>query len=244
MSSRGDPYDVAKAEVEAAVNKVQFMHKDWKRLLEKQNTADSQRFQDLHSELVGELQLLDYTLQDVDKSIQAVEQNRGKFHLTDAQVQVRRAFLNKCTAVRRDIDSDLKSRTVTAKMEDDRRQSLLGSQKGSSQHDRSRQAAEDAFGHEQQLHAQLIDQQEDELAELAKATQRVGHVAKTIKGELETQERMLDELNDDLDSQLQNMNGLMRGVGKVLKTGNKSHMFGLCGLISIFFLLVFLIFTT
>jgi len=244
LNHRVDPFDVARDEVEAAVRKVQFMHKEWKKLLERENTAESKQFKDLHAEINGELQLLNYDLQEVERSIQTVEQNRQKFHLDDSQLAARRAFVAKSRAAHKEVQGDLNGQQAKSKMENDQRQALLShkSKEQEQQQRRNAREAEVLFEQEQMLQRQLKNQQEDELVELSKATQRVGQVAKTINGELQLQQQLLEELNEDIDEQTHRMNAVMKGVGTLLKTGNRYQIYSLLGLIGIFLLLVFLIF--
>jgi len=241
-----DPFDVARFEVDATIKKVQFMHKEWKRLLDQQNTSESQQFKDLHAEISGELQMLDYDIQEVARSIQMVEQNRDKFRLSDTELSARQAFVKKCQEGLQEVQSDLSSRRASSKMEEDRRQSLL-SHRQKEQDEQQRRSAMDAEGYyaqEQMLQRQLIGQQEDELVELSKATLRVGQVALTINGELQTHVKMLEELNEDIDEQTHRMGILMKGVSSVLKTSNKCQTFGLIGLIVLFVVEVWLMFNT
>merc|ERR1719401_343384 len=246
MSTRVDPFDVARDEVKATVRKIQYMHKEWKRLLDTENTSESQQFKDLHAEIMGELMRLSYDLQDVEASIATVEQNRDKFHLNDGQIRDRKDFVLRSKAAHKEVHDDLTGSRATSKMEGDRRQSLLGQQhrEQRAQQQRSAYEASAYLEQEQFLQRQLINQQEDELAELSKATQRVGQVAETINGELQTQQRMLDELNEDMDEQAQRMGFVMKGVGAILKTSNKWHITGLLGLVLLFVFEVFLIFNT
>lgn len=245
-SQRVDPFDVAKDEVEAAVRKVQFMHKEWKRQLEQQNTAENQQFKDLHAEITGELQLLDYDLQEVDRSIQTVEQNRDKFHLSDEQLKARRAFVTRSRQAHREVQQDLTGARASTKMEEDRRRALLSHSKKEQLREQQRSAfeAEAYLEQESLLHKRLIDQQEDEIGQLAKATQQVSQVAQTINSELQSQQQMLKDLNEDFDEQTQKMGALMKGVSGVLKTSNKCQIGGVASLILLFFVLLWLIFST
>mmetsp|Transcript_67655 Transcript_67655/g.198019 ORF Transcript_67655/g.198019 Transcript_67655/m.198019 type:complete len:248 (-) Transcript_67655:89-832(-) len=242
LSSSVDPFDVAREEVEAAVRKVRFMQKEWRRLLESENTAENQKFQELHSELAGELQQLDYDLQEVERSISTVEANRDRFRLDDEQLEARRQFVKSTRAAHREVQEEMSSRKTKAKMEDDRRQALL-TQKSQQQREQQRRAAEDdaAFVQEQRmLQRQLIDAQEDELITLSKTTEMLNVTAHTFNGELESQQRMLDELNLDIDMEMQKMSGLTKGAGQVLKTSNKWQIFTVVGLMLVFFIELFL----
>lgn len=249
-SQQQDPFEVARVEVEAAVKKVQFMHKEWRRLLEQSNTAENRQFKDLQEEIRGELQMLDYDLKEVSRSIQTVEQNRERFHLSDADLAVRNAFVKRCREAHQEMESEMNGSRAQAKMEEDRRQALVGNRQREQQEQQRRSAlsaqanAQGFFAQEQLLQRQLINQQEDELVELSKATQRVGQVAQTLNGELQTQAKMLEELNDDIDEQASRMGVLMKGVSSVLKTSNKWQIYGLTGLVLFFVVEVWLIFNT
>mmetsp|Transcript_124946 Transcript_124946/g.347880 ORF Transcript_124946/g.347880 Transcript_124946/m.347880 type:complete len:248 (+) Transcript_124946:126-869(+) len=246
LSSNVDPFDVARDEVEAAVRKVKFMHKEWRRLLDAENTAESQKFQELHVELLGELQQLDYDLQEVNRSIVTVEENRERFRLSDEQLEGRRRFMQASRAAHREIQEEMGGRRTAAKMEDDRRQTLLA-QKSRQEREQQRQAEleDEAFRREQQaLQRQLIESQEDELNQLSKTTEMLGVTAHTINVELEGQQRMLDELNLDIDMETQKMSGIMKGAGQVLKTSNKWQIFTIVGLVLAFFLMLWLLIFT
>jgi len=243
MSARADPFDVARDEVEAAVRRVQFMHREWRRLLENENTAESQRFQDLHAELVGELQLLDYDLQEIDRSIVTVEENRERFQLTDDQLAARKAFMRTSRAAHQEVHDSIASRKVASKLEDDKRQALLSQSRHQVEWEQRQAAREEEACVEEQLLLQrkLIDQQDDELLELTKSTQRLVQTAQTINNELECQQGMLDDLNVDMDRETDRMNFIMKGVGKMLKTGNSWHITIIIALMLFFVLCVLLI---
>merc|ERR1719401_1960781 len=115
MSTRVDPFDVARDEVKATVRKIQYMHKEWKRLLDTENTSESQQFKDLHAEIMGELTRLSYDLQDVENSISTVEQNRDKFHLSDSQLKDRKEFVARSKAAHAEVRGDLTGPKATSK---------------------------------------------------------------------------------------------------------------------------------
>lgn len=250
LSTRVDPFDVAKEEVEAAVRKVQFLHKEWRRLVETENTADSQRFKGLHAELLGELQQLEYDLQEVDVSISTVEENRSRFALDDTQIASRKAFLQRSRAVHQEVKSSLDSSKTRAKMDDDRRQllqTIRNEAVRTEERERSRQGEinTDFYLQEQQLlQRQLLESQDQELIELSKTTQRLGQTAQVINQELQSQQKMLDELNDDMDREMEKMDFLTKGMGRLLKTNNWWQVYLIVGLILIFALLLVLIIWT
>jgi len=241
-----DPFDVARDEVESAVKRVRHMHKEWLRLLDAENTAESRRFQDLHTELAGELQRLGYDLGEVDRSIQAVEQQRERFHLSDAQLATRKDFLAASTAAQKEVQGSMAGQAARSKMEEDRKRVLLSRQSQAQEQQQSRLAQESKAFHEEQrlLQRQLLASQEDELEALERGTQRLGQVAYTINGELESQQKMLDDLNEDIGREMERMDVVTKGMGALLKTSNKGQIYMVGGAILVFFILVFLILNT
>mmetsp|Transcript_58404 Transcript_58404/g.94479 ORF Transcript_58404/g.94479 Transcript_58404/m.94479 type:complete len:246 (-) Transcript_58404:34-771(-) len=241
-----DPFDVARDEVESAVKRVRHMHKEWLRLLDAENTAESRRFQDLHTELAGELQQLGYDLGEVDRSIQAVEQQRERFHLSDAQLATRKDFLAASTAAQKEVQGSMAGQAARSKMEEDRKRVLLSRQSQAQEQQQSRLAQESKAFHEEQrlLQRQLLASQEDELEALERGTQRLGQVAYTINGELESQQKMLDDLNEDIGREMERMDVVTKGMGALLKTSNKGQIYMVGGAILVFFILVFLILNT
>jgi len=240
LSSVQDPFEVARDEVQAAVQKVKFMHKEWRRLLETENTCESHRFQDLHAELVGELQQLDYDLQEVARSITTVEENREHFKLSNEQLAARKRFVAESREAHKVAHDELGSRRTAAKMEDDRKKSMMSKRNQQEQaQQRQQEQQEDEFVRDQHtLQKQLIQNQEDELSTLQKTTEMLGVTAQTINGELESQQKMLDELNLDVELESDRMNEIMKGAGAVLKTNNKWQISGIIGLILLFIILL------
>ncbi|CAJ1344894.1 unnamed protein product, partial [Effrenium voratum] len=95
-----------------------------------------------------------------------------------------------------------------------------------------------AFLEEQRLlQRQLLAQQEDELEVLEKGAQRLGQVAHTINGELESQAKLLDELNQDIEKELERMDVVTKGMGTLLKTSNKAQIYSVGGAIVLFVIL-------
>jgi len=239
---------VAKArdEVEAAVRKVRGMHKEWQRLLQNENTTESSRFKECHKELLSELAQLSGDLAEVQQSIKAVEDNRDRFHLSDAQLATRKDFLAASQMAHQEIHSSLSSAAVQSKFDEDRRQALLRNQRQAKETAERNLAQESkAFLEEQRLlQKQLLAQQEDELQALEKGAERLGQVAYTINGEIESQQKLLDELNQDIEKEMERMDVVTKGMGALLKTSNKAQIYAVGGAIVLFVILVFLILNT
>ncbi|CAE7932700.1 SYP61 [Symbiodinium sp. KB8] len=145
-----------------------------------------------------------------------------------------------------EINSSLSSAAVQNKFDEDRRQALLRNQRQAKETAERNLAQESkAFLEEQRLlQKQLLAQQEDELQALEKGAQRLGQVAYTINGEIESQQKLLDELNQDIEKEMERMDVVTKGMGALLKTSNKAQIYAVGGAIVLFVILVFLILNT
>jgi t-SNARE complex subunit (syntaxin) len=84
----------------------------------------------------------------------------------------------------------------------------------------------------------MMQQQDDTLDGLSSAVTRVSHMAGTIHEEIETQNKMLTELEDDLVDAEEQLGTVMGKLGKLLKTKNRCQI----GLILILSLVVLVLF--
>lgn len=244
MSSMADPYYDAKQEVQEAVAKVQRMHEEWKRLLNKENTAQSSRFQDLHDEIAVELRNLDGDLGDITATIDMIESNRAKFQHDDAEIQKRKDFVKSSRAAVKEVQESITSRQTLQKIESDKRQAAAS--KRQSQESESRAAREnDAFlDRQRQEQTQIMAQQDEALQAISDSAQRLGNVARTINVELQEQQVMLTQLDEDIDRETEKLNFVMKRIGRLLKTSDSKQLCVIIALFVLFMVLLFLIINT
>lgn len=246
VAGAADPYYVARDEVQQVILKVESQHQDWKHILTNESTANNRQFEKLHSDIAGELQQLEYDLQDISATINMVEQNRSKFKLDDSEIQSRKHFVANSRQKLQDIQNHMNSRQVLGKIEGDKRQ-LLTSQRARGDQDRAarlQQENEAFLGRQRQEQAQMMANQDEQLTELSKTAARLGDTARVINTELQDQQRMLDELGDDIDKETEKLNFVMKRVGRLIKTSDNKQICIIMALFALAVLLVFLIINT
>eukprot|EP00927_Polykrikos_kofoidii_P023237 TRINITY_DN21468_c0_g1_i1.p1 TRINITY_DN21468_c0_g1~~TRINITY_DN21468_c0_g1_i1.p1 ORF type:complete len:250 (-),score=62.78 TRINITY_DN21468_c0_g1_i1:117-866(-) len=248
MSAANDPYYVAKEDVQGAIREAQKMHKEWKRLLETENTAKSQPFQDLHANLAGELRQLDYDLQDITATISMVEENRDKFQISDTELANRKDFIKVSRAAVRDVQEEVTGRKALTKIENDKR-SLLQNQasvtRAAEDQRRAVNQENEAFlARERQTQMQLVANQDDQLAELGKNAQKLGEIAKHVNRELQEQQNMLEELDVDIEKETEKLNFVMKRIGRLMKTSDNKQIWVIVVLCILFVVLLFLVINT
>ncbi len=65
---------------------------------------------------------------------------------------------------------------------------------------------------------QMIDQQDNQLESLGKSVDRLGNIGRDINQELKEQDKMLDELDKEMEDASSNMASVQEALGKLLNT--------------------------
>merc|ERR1712226_47147 len=100
----------------------------------------------------------------------------------------------------------------------------------------------EAFINRQRQDQQMIVRQQDEaLTELSKSAERLGQTAKTINIELQDHQRMLEELDEDIDRETEKLNFVMKRMGRLLKTSDNKQLCVIIGLSILAIVLLFLV---
>jgi hypothetical protein len=245
LSATTDPYYVAKEEVEVALKKVKSMHANWKRILDGENTAKSNAFQELHVEIAGELRQLEFDFQDITATISMVEENRQRFKFDDAEINSRKQFVLASRQAAKEISESVNGAHADAKMATDKRELLMGQQqarKAAEARQSNNSQQNEAFISRQRQDQQMITQQQDDvLLELSKSAERLGQTAKTINIELQDHQRMLEELDEDIDRETEKLNFVMKRMGRLLKTSDNKQLCVIIGLVILAIVLLFLV---
>ncbi|CAE7553413.1 STX6 [Symbiodinium natans] len=248
LSASSDPYYVAKEEVAKAMQRLQGMHPEWRRLLQTENTARSERFKELHSELAGELEQLSLDLDDIHATISMVEGNRGTFQISDAELASRRRFVADSRQTLDQLQKDIRGPQTRAKLESDQK-ALLSSSASSARarEERQSRAVQDnqAFlDRQRQQQAQMMARQDEDLTELSLSAQRLGNTAQILNVELKEQQKLLEELDEDIDKEAEKLNFVMKRMGKLLKTSDSKQLCLIIGLSCLVAFLLFLLINT
>merc|ERR1712217_999576 len=83
---------------------------------------------------------------------------------------------------------------------------------------------------QEQQQMQIIQQQDTALEELSKSAHRLGDTARTINVELQEQQKMLAELDEDIDKETEKLNFVMKRMGRLLKTSDHKQLCLIIGL--------------
>lgn len=244
MASTVDPYYTAKTEVQHAVDHANTLLERLKHeATTRGSTTHSRKIvADLQSEIANELRQLEYDMQDLDSSIAIASSNPAKYQLTESELQSRRAFV---TTTKETIKELKKTAAEPKLLVNASHQSQPTPQFGTNTIT-SREAEIDRrnanFMKTQQSHQQVMRQQQDQqLEELAESAERLNQTALVINHELEDQQRMLIELDEDIDRETEKMNFVMRRMAKLLQTNDTKTLWIIIWLVLLLFLMVLLV---
>jgi syntaxin 6 len=154
-------------------------------------------------------------------TVLAVENDRQKFaHIDDAQLFERQSLVSTSRERIGKAKDEINSESVRLKLlEDERNKAVRRSGDGllGARNDDERRNT--AFVLDSQAQTSLLMEQQDEtLDELGEAVVRVGEMAEGISEEIQQQNRMLDELDDDLANVEEELGMVMGKLAKFLKT--------------------------
>jgi len=225
VSAASDPYYVAREEVQKAVTALQEKARRWEDMYIG-NTFKAGGFFDLHKAIGKEAAQAELDLKQIDNAIKAVERNPQRFpHCTPYELDQRRQWLLTAQGKVKAIADRITSPAVGAKLEQDRRKT----DQEKAEHDRQRrqeeQNNEGKIERAQQSHRQIIARQDQDLTDLARATSRLGEAAVTINHELQDQQRMLNELDREVDRQTEKMSYVTRKTAQLLQTSDTKQIY-------------------
>ena len=164
------------------------------------------------------------TLRDVHTTVQAVESDRSKFsHIDEAQLYERRALVNTSRDRIAKAKDEMNSENVRLKLlEDERNKAIRRSGDGLLGATTDEERRNTDFVMDSQAQTSLLMQEQDEtLDELGEAVTRVGEMAGNINDEINLQNKMLEEMDEDMTDAEEQLGMVMGKLGKFLKTKDK-----------------------
>ncbi|SCM09698.1 SNARE protein, putative [Plasmodium chabaudi adami] len=161
-----------------------------------------------------EIKYLNKDVDDLENSIDVVKKNTHKFNISIEEIENRTKSLKNIRAILNDVASDLTNTVLSP----------------------NNYMMDD-------YNNMAINKQNDDLEELAESAERLHNAAITINTELKDQQRLLDELESEMDNSNEKMNFVTKKISDYLQTNNPkilSLILYLTG-ISIFLLFVLVV---
>jgi len=193
-----------------------------------QDTAvNTHEYKDSKKQLKRHIKNAESTLKDVQTTVQVVERDREKFaHIDDGQLFERQSLVNTSRERIVKAKDEINSEAIRLKlMEDERNKAVRRSGDGflGARTDEERKNTSYILDNQAQT-SLLMEQQDETLDELGEAVSRVGEMAEGISEEIQHQNKMLDELDEDLTNVEEELGMVMGKLAKFLKTKDRWHL--------------------
>lgn len=241
-----DPFYVVKDELSSKIENATSKLKLFQTLLDSTDTATSPEFKDCRKSLARELKSCDKQLKDLAQTVDLVQKDRLQFaHIDDYELEQRKTYVKTVRHKLDEMKGTYGSDKVKAKMLADERKAIASRPASSLGATSGAQMENTNYIHDQQAQARMIiNQQDEDLEELGQAVDRVGDMATNINQELKTQNKMLKELDDDIEAAAEKMNFVMGKLAKLLKTKDTCQIMTVIILTLVLVLLIFLLIYT
>lgn len=239
-----DPWTSVKDEVVQSLRQANTLFQRWQQLVDGLAQGGSKDdLERVEKELNTSLKSIGWDLEDLNETVSLVESNPGRFKIGGQEMAQRKQFIKETTKTVSDIRNHLSSSEAKAKVAAGARKSLLGGGGASSRYAKLESeiaSSNDAFIQDQGQKQELIMREQDtQLEEVASTMGALKEMGAAIGDELEDQNRLLDEIDLEMDSTSEKLKRTIAKVDKVLaisKDGKQSC--AICLLIIVLIILI------
>ncbi|XP_027938869.1 syntaxin-61-like isoform X2 [Vigna unguiculata] len=195
--------------------------------------------------------LIGRKVDELDKAISVASRDPSLYGIDEVELQNRRRWTSdarsQVSTAKKAVEAGTRSNiTNNASLNGMRRELMRltnSHQSGSDPY--STQDNDDFIESESDRQMLLIKRQDEELDELSISVQRIGDVGLTIHEELVAQEKIVDELGNEMDSTSNRLDFVQKKVAMVMKKASaKGQIMMILGLLALFIFLFILVFFT
>ncbi|CAI8586874.1 unnamed protein product [Vicia faba] len=247
MPSAQDPFYVVKEDIQDSIDRLQSNFHQW------ENTSDTGEHLNLSKEVLAACGSIEWQVDELDKAISVASRDPSWYGIDEKEIENRRRWTSNARTQVRTVKKTVEARkgsntTTHANMNGMHRELMRHPDSHQSTSKPNQYAAgdnDDFIESESDRQMLLIKRQDEELDELSLSVQRIGGVGLTIHEELLGQEKILDELGNEMDSTSHRLDFVQKRVAMVMKKASvKGQMMMLCALLALFIFLFILVFFT
>jgi len=251
-SQREDPFYTVRDNVSSQLERIRARYDKFEDLVHVVNTATDESFKELRRGLTKEIRNVEKDIKGLQVAIDMVDKNRSKFaHIKDSELSSRKGFVSGAQDSLNYVKNGMESSAIRRKIDDDenRQRRLEGNSGGMSVNPMSKgmsiEEENHSFIQDQRQQTQFaIREQDMALDELGMAVDKLHVIGRGVNEELKEQNRMLDDLDRDLDEAGGKMNFVQEALSKLLKTKDGCQIWTIVILFLILCILVALIIWT
>ncbi|XP_043695166.1 syntaxin-61-like [Telopea speciosissima] len=249
MTAAQDPFYTVKEEIQESIDKLQSIFHQWEHV--RLNKGE-------HIHLMKELfvgcESIEWQVDELDKAIAVAARDPTRYGIDEAELEKRRSWTSTTRTqvrnVKKTVEAGKEQNSRATGTLNGNRQELMRlpddySYKKAGSNQYTVQGDDDFISSESEMQQLLIRQQDDELDELSASVERIGGVGLTIHEELLGQEKIIEELNLEMDTTSNRLDFVQKKVATVIKkAGAKGQIMMIVFLVILFFVLFVLVFLT
>ncbi|RDY08968.1 Syntaxin-61, partial [Mucuna pruriens] len=245
MPSAQDPFYVVKEEIQESIDKLQSTFHQW------ENAADAGERSRLSKEVLTACESIEWQVDELHKAISVASRDPSWYGIDEVELENRRRWTSDARtqvstakkAVEGGKGSNITNNVSLNGMHRELMRLPNSPQTTSNQY--AAQDNDDFIESESDRQMLLIKKQDEELDELSLSVQRIGGVGLTIHEELLAQEKIIDELGNEMDSTSNRLDFVQKKVAMVMKKASaKGQIMMILGLLALFIFLFILVFFT
>ncbi|CEG36328.1 af404749_1syntaxin 6 [Plasmopara halstedii] len=241
-AASGDPFYVFRDELENKVLAVRQKYAQWRTILEATDSPATKNLPALTHQIEGAVTTAEKSVKFLEETIVMVEANRAKFeHIDAAEIASRKAFVAATRKELRAVSTEISAEAVKSRIRQEERKLMQKSttslRSNLSEHNRNKRFLKE----ETQRQQQVMQEQDQSLEGLHTDITRLHNVTVEISSEVQQQNKMLDELTNDVDEAQERMNFVMGSLSKFLKTKDTCQLGLILFLMAVLVIMVFLV---
>ena len=243
-SAAEDPFYAVRENTQTFIDKIKVRHDKFQDLVFNVNTATNAEFKELRKGLIKDVRSADRQVKELKaRAVDMAERNRDKFqHISDNELNQRKKFVNDMQRSIDEIKNAMDNDRVRRKIEDDEIRSKAAQNDQALGAISSRQIDNTTFVNDQRNRTQqMISQQDQNIGTLETAVDRLHIAGTTINEELKLQNKLLDDLENDMDDAGNKMSFVQAKLSKLLKTKDGCQIWTIVALGVILVVLVALV---
>uniref|UniRef100_A0A7S3P3R1 t-SNARE coiled-coil homology domain-containing protein n=1 Tax=Amphora coffeiformis TaxID=265554 RepID=A0A7S3P3R1_9STRA len=229
-----DPFYVFREDLYRKLEHVDESLAEFLRIVHQTDTSvNTHELKEAKKKLKRSIKTAESTLKDVQMTVQVIENDRQKFQdISDGELYERRSLVHSSRDRLNKTKEEMASEAVKAKMlADERAKAIRRAGADSLGATNDTQRMNTSFIVDSQARTSLLMQHQDEtLDELDAAVERVGNIAGNIHAEIGQQNKMLEEMDDDLANVEEELGMVMGKLGKFLQTRDRGQICIILGL--------------
>ncbi|WVY89293.1 hypothetical protein V8G54_034807, partial [Vigna mungo] len=227
------------------IDKLQSTFRQWEKA-----AADGDR-SNLSKEVLTSCESIDWQVDELDKAISVASRDPSLYGIDEVELENRRRWTSdarsQVSTAKKAVEAGTRSNIANnANLNGMRRELMrLTNSQQSASDPYATQDNDDFIESESDRQMLLIKRQDEELDELSISVQRIGDVGLTIHDELVAQEKIVDELGNEMDSTSNRLDFVQKKVAMVMKKASaKGQIMMILGLLALFIFLFILVFFT